>query len=152
VCNPPLAIHQHRRTGQAGGFLLEALVALLIFSFGLLAMAGLHARAVHHFNDAQYRANAAELVHGTIGAMRGTDPTTLAIRFDSSSRGAGWLALIEQAKRLPGVSDAQNIPTLQITNGPTTGSRAVLLEVLWQAPADALVHRYAASAVIGANR
>src|SRR5439155_27039858 len=40
--------------GSCGGFLLDALVALLIFSFGVLAMVGLHARAVRHINEAQY--------------------------------------------------------------------------------------------------
>ena len=151
MCKRCLAMQQHPCREQSGELLLEALVALLIFSFGLLAMAGLHARAVRHFNDAQYRANAAEVVHGAIGAMRGADSTTLATRFDPSARGTGWLALLDQAKRLPGVSDTQNVPTLQIVDGPTAGSRQVLLDVFWQPPGDARIHRYAASTVIAAN-
>jgi len=146
-----MAIDRGLPREQSGGFLLEALVALLIFSFGLLAMAGLQARAVRHFNDAQYRANAAEFVHGAIGAMRGTDATTLAARLDPSAATQEWLALVDQAKRLPGVSDTRNVPALQITNGPTAGSRQVSLDVFWQMPGDPQVHNYAASAVIGAN-
>ena len=137
--------------GSRGGFLLEALVALLIFSFGVLAMVGLHARAVRHLNEAQYRANAAELVHGTLAAMHATDLATLASRFDRSTGGSGWLALLDQAKRLPGVNDTQNVPTLEIGGGPTAGSRQVSLDVFWQTPDSDQIHRYAATAVFGAN-
>jgi len=136
---------------QGGAFLLEALVALLIFSFGLMAMAGLQTRAARHFNEAQYRANAAELVQATIASMRASDPATLAARFDPSAGTADWLALLNQAKRLPGVNDVQNVPAIQIIDGPTTTSRQISLSVFWQSPGDLVVHRYAASAVIATN-
>ena len=136
---------------QCGAFLLEALVALLIFSFGLMAMAGLQTRAARHFNEAQYRANAAELVRATIASMRASDPATLAARFDPSAGTADWLALLDQAKRLPGVNDVQNVPAIQIIDGPTTTSRQISLSVFWQSPGDLVVHRYAASAVIATN-
>ena len=136
---------------QCGAFLLEALVALLIFSFGVMAMAGLQARATRHFNEAQYRANAAEVVQGTIASMRASDPATLAARFDPSANMADWLALLGQAKRLPGVSYIQNVPALQIIDGPTTTSRQVSLSVFWQTPGDLTPHRYAATAVIATN-
>lgn len=136
---------------QRGAFLLEALVALLIFSFGVMAMAGLQARAARHFNEAQYRANAAELVQATIASMRASDPATLASRFDPTTSAADWSALLGQAKRLPGVNDVQNVPAVQIIDGPTTTSRQVSLSVFWQTPGDLTAHRYAASTVIAAN-
>jgi type IV pilus assembly protein PilV len=136
---------------QCGAFLLEALVALLIFSFGVMAMAGLQARAARHFNEAQYRANAAELVQATIASMRASDPATLTARFDPTRGTADWLALLGKAKRLPGVNDAQNIPAIQIGDGPTTTSRQASLSVFWQAPGDLTAHRHAASAVIATN-
>ena len=136
---------------QRGAFLLEALVALLIFSFGLMAMAGLQTRAARHFNEAQYRANAAELVQATIASMRASDPATLASRFDRSAGTADWLALLSQAKRLPGVNDVRNLPVIEILDGPTTTSRQVSLSVFWQTPGDITAHRYAASTVIATN-
>jgi type IV pilus assembly protein PilV len=136
---------------QRGAFLLEALVALLIFSFGVMAMAGLQARAARHFNEAQYRANAAELVQATIASMRASDPATLASRFDATTSAADWSALLGQAKRLPGVNDVQNVPAVQIIDGPTTTSREVSLSVFWQTPGDLTAHRHAASTVIAAN-
>jgi type IV pilus assembly protein PilV len=137
--------------GQCGAFLLEALIALLIFSLGVIAMAGLQGRAARHFNEAQYRANAAELAQATIASMRASDPTTLAARFDPTTSTTEWIALLGQAKRLPGVTDVQNLPTLQIIDGPTTASRQVSLSVFWQAPGDRTAHRYAASTVIASN-
>jgi type IV pilus assembly protein PilV len=147
------ACFRHRRVARAqcGAFLLEALVALLIFSFGVMAIAGLQARAARHFNEAQYRANAAELVQATIASMRASDPATLAARFDPATGTADWLALLGQAKRLPGVNGVQNVPAIQISDGPTTTSRQVSLSVFWQTPGDPRAHRYVASAVIATN-
>jgi len=136
---------------QCGAFLLEALVALLIFSFGVMAIAGLQARAARHFNEAQYRANAAELAQATLASMRASDPATLTARFDPTMNTAEWAALLGQAKRLPGVTDVQNVPTIQIIDGPTTTSKQVSLSVLWQTPGDLAAHRYAASAMIATN-
>jgi hypothetical protein len=129
---------------------LEALVALLIFSFGLLAMAGLHAQAVRHFNDAQYRADATDIVHGTLSLIRASDPATLAARFDPATS-AEWLALLDQVKRLPGVSDSRNAPTLEFADGPTAGSRQAALHVFWQATDDGETHAYGAAIIVGAN-
>jgi len=130
---------------------MEALVALLIFSFGLAAIAGLQARAVRHFNDAQYRANAAELAHATVASMRASDPSTLASRFDASINAAAWLALLGQARKLPGVTDRRNAPAIQFADGPTTTSRHVTLSVFWQAPDEPSAHRYAVSTVVSTN-
>ena len=153
-----VAVFEHARFrrgrvahAQRGAFLLEALVALLIFSFGVMAMAGLQTRAARHFNEAQYRANAAELAQATIASMRASDPATLAARFDPSAGSANWLALQGQAKRLPGVNDVQNLPAIQIIDGPTTTSRQVSLSIFWQTPGDLTAHRYTASAVIATN-
>ena len=130
---------------------MEAIVALLIFSFGLAAIAGLQARAVRHFNDAQYRANAAELAYATVASMHASDPATLAAPFDAALNGAGWLALVDQARKLPGVTESANAPAIQFADGPTATSRQLTLTVSWQPPDDPAAHRYAISAVIGTN-
>ena len=143
--------HRSAARSQCGAFLLEALVALLIFSLGLMAMTALHARAARHFNDAQYRSNAAELASATIASMRASNPATLSARFDASANAADWLALLSQAKALPGVSDVQNVPAVQIIDGPTTTSRQVFVSIFWQTAGDVAPHRHAVSAVIASN-
>jgi type IV pilus assembly protein PilV len=52
---------------EAGSFLLEALIGLLIFSMGALAMIALQANGIAAQTDAQYRIEAAKLVDQIIG-------------------------------------------------------------------------------------
>lgn len=54
---------------QAGATLLESLVAILIFSFGLLGLIGLQAASIKNTAEAKYRADAAFLANQIIGEM-----------------------------------------------------------------------------------
>jgi type IV pilus assembly protein PilV len=136
---------------QRGGFLLEALIAALIFSFGSLAMVGLQARAVRHANDAQYRGEAAQLVQAVLAEMGATDVATLAARFDARSGGVGYAALLDRAKKLPGVTDRQNPPEVLVGPGPSSDSREISIVVYWAAPGDPRIHRYGTTAVVGGH-
>lgn len=49
--------------GQGGFFLLEALIALLIFSLGILGMVGMGGAAIAAQSDAQYRTEAANFAN-----------------------------------------------------------------------------------------
>ena len=44
---------------QRGVMLIEGLIAILIFSLGVLAMVGMQAQAINHTSQAKYRADAA---------------------------------------------------------------------------------------------
>jgi type IV pilus assembly protein PilV len=57
------------RAGQEGVFLLEALIAILIFSIGILGIVALGATAVNAQNDAQYRSEAARAADNIVSAM-----------------------------------------------------------------------------------
>jgi type IV pilus assembly protein PilV len=54
---------------QAGAVLLEALIAILIFSFGILAITGLQGAMMKSAADATYRAEAAYSVQRQLGEM-----------------------------------------------------------------------------------
>jgi len=54
------------RTAVRGFSLIEVLVAMTIFSFGILGMLGMHARALTTFSDSRYRTDAALLTDGLI--------------------------------------------------------------------------------------
>lgn len=136
---------------QRGTFLLEALIAFLIFAFGAAAVAGLHAQAIRHVNDAHYRGVALHVAQSAIARMKAANPATLHAEFDMSGSGAGYLAVVEQSKTLPGVSATRLAPAVHVTAGPSADSRKVAIAVLWQLPGDTLVHRYDATAVIGGN-
>lgn len=64
---------------QQGIFLLEALIAILIFSLGILAMIALQGTAITAQSDAMYRTEAANVVSKMIGQINlGVDRTNSA--------------------------------------------------------------------------
>ena len=135
----------------SGAFLLEALVATLVFAFGALAVAGWQARAVRHVNAAQFRGEAVHLVDAALGQIRAADAATLHANFDTRAAGPGYRALLERAKRLPGVTDSSNTPDVRVDDGPSLSSRRVDITLFWQLPGDASVHRHSATAVVAGN-
>ncbi len=58
-----------RRRDQRGIMLLEALIAILIFSLGILALIGLQAQSIRNSSEAKYRADASFLANQLIGYM-----------------------------------------------------------------------------------
>jgi type IV pilus assembly protein PilV len=54
---------------QGGIMLLEALIAILIFSLGILAIIGLQAQSVRNSAEAKYRADASFLANQIVGRM-----------------------------------------------------------------------------------
>lgn len=57
------------KQAQQGAVLLEALIAILIFSFGLLAISGLQGAMMKNTADATFRSEAAYVVQQQLGAM-----------------------------------------------------------------------------------
>lgn len=54
---------------QKGAVLLEALIAILIFSLGVLALAGLQAAMIKNTDDAKYRAEATFIAQQKLGEI-----------------------------------------------------------------------------------
>ncbi len=57
------------QTSQAGSVILEAMIAILIFSIGILGLIGMQAAAVNNVSDAKYRADASFLADQIVGQM-----------------------------------------------------------------------------------
>lgn len=127
--------------------LLEALVSILIFSIGILAIIGLQAAAVSASTDAKYRSEASLLTSQLIGQMQASDRTvaTLQTNFQGGAgcgaNGAAYTAwLADVNATLPGV--AANPPTVCIAAGATAGN-VVAITVFWQLPSSAgAAHQY----------
>ncbi len=66
-----------KTSAQKGVVLLEALIALLIFSMGILALVGLQVAMVKNTSDNKYRADASFIAQERIGRMW-ADPSNLA--------------------------------------------------------------------------
>lgn|GEM_PF-1421308 len=57
----------HAKKNQQGAVMLEALIAVLIFSFGILAISGLQGAMMKNTADATFRAEASYIVQQKIG-------------------------------------------------------------------------------------
>lgn len=60
------------KTKQAGSVILEALIAILIFSIGILALVGMQAAAINNVADAKYRSSAGFLANQIVGTIWAT--------------------------------------------------------------------------------
>ncbi len=120
--------------------LLEALIAILIFSVGVLAIVRLQGYAVKQSTDAEFRSLAAVLANDLISRMWGTDraPETLKTEFGTPS-GGGYQAWYETvaASGLPNVSDTNDRPTVTVENAPgLTDATQVTITMTWRSPGD----------------
>jgi type IV pilus assembly protein PilV len=131
---PASSAHSRR---QRGVMLIEALIAILIFSIGILGIVGLQASAVKQSTDARYRAEAAYLAEQLLGQMwtGKRDVATLTARYASScgtacTGYATWFNNVQAV--LPNVFEDQDTkPEVLISPGGV-----VTITVKWRAPGD----------------
>lgn len=133
-------------TKQNGSVVLEALISILIFSIGILAIVGLQAASIKNVASAKYRTDASLLANQVIGQMWVSDKTNAALVNNfSSPAGANyvaWANIVEQ--RLPGVSGVPaNAPTIAID-----ANNNATVTLFWQAPDETVAHNYTAIAVV----
>ncbi|MFM9968987.1 MAG: type IV pilus modification protein PilV [Burkholderiales bacterium] len=126
------------KTKQRGAMLLEALVAILIFSVGILAVVGMQATAVKAAADAKYRSEASLLANELLGQMWITNRSAAVLKtnFEGSSGSGGtyyvnWYS--DVAAAMPGVTTTANAPTVSVDG--TTG--LVTVVVYWKLPSEA---------------
>jgi len=143
---------RHRRCPQPRGIvLLEAMIAVLILSLGMLGILGLATRALHDAGNARWRGEAASLAESTIARMWVENPSTLADRYDSAGGGPGLRDVVAAASRLPGVTSTTNAPVVTVVNDAFGTSPRVTLTLFWQSPADAVPHRYVTEQVVASR-
>ena len=138
------------RIAESGSALLEALIAILIFSFGVLGLIGILAGSIRATNDARYRAEAANLAQVLIGDMWSTRAADLDTQF-----GAGGPKLVawqtQVASLLPQASGANQALVDLTQPGLSTQSRSVVVKMFWQLPGESGRHQLLITAQIGKN-
>lgn len=126
---------------QQGSTLLETLIAILIFSLGILSIVGLQATSVKLSSDAKYRSDANLLVNQIIAKMWVSDHTALGLKTQFEGTGGtggtaynAWVTDVTNA--LPGV--AGNEPTISVftSNATAVPSSLVTVTVRWKTPGD----------------
>jgi len=133
-------------TKQDGSVVLEALISILIFSIGILAIVGLQAAAIKNVASAKYRTDASLLANQVIGQMWVSNKTNAALVNNfSSPAGANYVAWANiVAQGLPGVSGVPaNAPTIAID-----ANNNATVTLFWQAPDETVAHNYTAIAVV----
>ncbi|MFW5431824.1 MAG: prepilin-type cleavage/methylation domain-containing protein [Methylophilaceae bacterium] len=117
--------NMHLAKSQQGAVLLEALIAVVIFSFGILALAGLQGAMVKNTTNANFRSEAGHIAQQHLGQIWG-DPNNI----------ANYVGTIPIAT-LPSGS--------MVVTQPVTDR--VLVTVTWQLPGEAQ-HNYQANAYV----
>jgi type IV pilus assembly protein PilV len=131
-------VHRPPRA-QRGFSLIEGLVSILIFSFGVLSLISLETTSIRQSSNAKYRSDASLLANQLIGSMWVSDRTVTTLQNNFATGGASyntWLASVNAA--LPG--STASAPTVTVgANGQVT------LNLYWLAPnesASAPMHQY----------
>lgn len=146
---------------QRGSALLEALIAILIFSMGIIALMGLQAASIKNSIDAKYRADAAYLANQIIGQMWvdranidsyahkpsvGASICTPSGAASSYAAVTAWLAQV--GTLLPNATTAMQ----QITvTTPYTNTKQVTVTVCWRGAQETTPHNFVATAQINTN-
>lgn len=115
-----------RKLRQQGGIaLVEALVAIVIFAFGVLAIVGLQSASVRQVSDAKYRIDAANVISQSLGAMW-----------------ADRVHIESYAVRDQPLSSLPNGKLTVLVPGPWTAAAGVTVTVTvtWQVPGESQVH------------
>ena len=134
---PSLSQASRPRTGQSGVVLLEALIAILIFSLGILTIVGIQATSIRMAGDAQLRTKATLLANRLVGQMWVQGGTIAALKTAYETGGSAyntWLADVSAQDGLPGVveeaeSVVSTLPTVTVSD---TGE--VVVTLFWRTP------------------
>lgn len=129
---PPKPAKARPSRVQQGVVLLESLIAILIFSFGILGIVGLQAAMIKNTSDAKYRADASYIAQQKIGTLW-ADPDTARV---------GWVIPAEDET--------------DISNLLPNGKRSVVMSaageftitITWQQPGSDEVHNFTTTAHI----
>jgi type IV pilus assembly protein PilV len=128
------------RKGQAGVALLEALIAILIFSLGILTVIAIQASSVKMAGDAQLRTRAALLADQLVGQMwtSGGSIADLKTNFETSGTAySAWLADVRSG--LPGIADADDdtlstLPEVTVEELAGADFGRVVITLYWRTP------------------
>lgn len=128
---------RHRQRQQGGMAVVENLVAILIFSFGILGIVGLLASSMKNSAAARYRNEASMLANQLVGQMWISDKSNTALKanFESPAGTAFVPWQTSVGSLLPGV--ATNAPTVVID-----ANNVATVTVRWRAPGEEAAHNY----------
>jgi len=124
---------------ERGVMLIEALIAILIFSIGILAVVGMQGVAIKSVTDSKMRSEAALLANELIAQMW-TDQSNIALYNYAGTSVDSCPARLQpwcnRVKLLPGAATKVSVPAPG-TPAATTSGATVQIEIFWQTPEEA---------------
>lgn len=143
---------------QEGSALLESLVAILVFSMGIIALMGLQAVSIKNSIDAKYRADASYFANQIIARMwvdrenidsyahyatTGDSTCTPGGSASTLANVTNWTSQLANA--LPGATaDKQSI----VITSPFSDVKQVKVTVCWKSPQETETHNFVTTAQI----
>ena len=113
----PAAMNKPAHRQQQGAILLEGLIAILLFSMGILAIVGLQAAAIKTVADSQYRLQASFLANRLVAQMWANTADISSFVVPGGADADAWLQEVNSS--LPGTES--NEPKVEITGNATNG-------------------------------
>ena len=138
-------------SSQQGVVLLEALIGILIFSLGVLALVAMQAVSISNVSNARYRTEAAFLANEIISEIwvdRGANYANV-VKYTVSNGTSSYAPAdrwVEKVRTLLPGSDV-NGPDIAIAT-PVAGGRQVTVTLRWKAPDAVAVSNHVAVAFI----
>ena|ERR1017187_4725228 len=144
------------KTKQTGSMILEALIAILIFSIGILALIGMQATAINAVADAKYRSTAGFLANqivGTIWATRlnstaANASNVIAASPDPTFACAPCTSAVGNTYTQAWVVNGVQADLPQGTANIAINGGTVTVTIGWQPPKDANAHQHVVSTFI----
>ena len=150
------------KSKQIGSVILEALIAILIFSLGILSLVGMQATAITTVSDAQYRSTAGFLADEMVGTIWATRQNSTTInQSDVMNANPDSTFQCGPCSAASNVGNAytqawfSNEVSAELPNGAASivmvtfnASSMVTVTVGWQSPKDASPHRHVVSTFI----
>ena len=138
------------RNAQSGVMLLEALIGILIFSIGILAMVSMQAVSIKLATDSRDRAEASNLASELVGEMWLNRAALASYQYSGSGTVpaalANWIAEVEAS--LPDAAATPPIVTVGASPlGASVGTETTVT-VRWRSPSDTTVHQFVMTAYI----
>jgi len=122
------------RNRERGVMLIEALIAILIFSIGILAVVGMQSIAIKNVTESKYRSEAAFLAEELLAQMWIDNGNIALYAYPGTGtvppRLTGWAARVNGVDgKLPGA-----VPPKVTITGATAQGATVTIEVFWRLP------------------
>lgn len=141
---------RNTQCSQRGSLLIEGLIAILIFSMGILALVGMQANAISHVTDAKFRADASFFANQIIAQMWADDRSLAALQLNYNTGNGKYniwkTAVTDSNTGLPGA--ASNLPTIDVASAAPLPGSQVTVTVNWLQPNSTTVHRHVAIAYV----